>query len=334
MSTQQSRLTTLLIGSAMLALAALAVPQARAGIVLGDAGNYAVLALGGNGSSAQVGDLTINNSGDLAVTGDIGLGAGLPPPTTGGGTGVFQKGFLAGQLYVDPLIINNTNGNSSLSIAPDFYYNGTTTTVTPVSRALQSAVSDAFTYSASYAALPGQTALGNYDFGTGTSKTLQAGVYSATDLNFNGVTLTINGLAGSTFVLNDSGGFNFSQSQIVLTGGIGINDVLFNVTGTGTLVDVNKGSSAFQGTLLAVNRDITLDNLGVKATTDPGSGFFGRVIGSYDLSMKIHSGADVTFQQGSPQPSVPEPSTIVGVLTGLIPIGLVGLLRLRRRRVK
>jgi len=51
--------------------------------------------------------------------------------------------------------------------------------------------------------------------------------------NGNGGTLTLNGAAGSAFVLNISGAFNLGgQAKILLTGGLTVSDVLFNVTGS------------------------------------------------------------------------------------------------------
>ena len=214
-------------------------------------------------------------------------------------------------------------------------------------------MSDAVTRSAFYAALPG-TSLGAYDLGAGNF-TLAAGVYNATDFSFNHTILTITGGATDSFVLNDSGGFDFSQATIVLSGGITANNVLFNVTGTGAGVTVQKSNSTFQGTLLGVSRDITLLDIGagtaagvgagadgIWGTADDNFGFNGRVIGALScpslcttpgitqtadgLQLIIHSGAEVNFPS-PPRQTVPEPSTLATALLGL---ALLGLARVRR----
>ena len=82
----------------------------------------------------------------------------------------------------------------------------------------------------------------------------------------NGAVLTLNGAAGTAFVVNVSGSFSLTNSsQIVLSGGLTTSDVLFNIKGnTGTFQIT--GNSLFQGTLLAYNsatngtqRTLTID---------------------------------------------------------------------------
>ena len=71
--------------------------------------------------------------------------------------------------------------------------------------------------------------------------------------NANGGTLTLKGAAGSAFVLNISGAFNFGgQAKILLTGGLTVSDVLFNVTGSNSTFSIS-GDALFNGTLLAYN---------------------------------------------------------------------------------
>lgn len=106
----------------------------------------------------------------------------------------------------------------------------------------------------------------NLDIGSGTnqvfSNTAFGGKYVMQLSNFvlgGRSTLTLNGAAGSAFVLNISGNFNIGgASQILLTGGLTPSDVLFNVTGnnagqTGALAFEIGGDSVFNGTLLAYN---------------------------------------------------------------------------------
>ena len=68
-----------------------------------------------------------------------------------------------------------------------------------------------------------------------------------------GSTLTLNGAAGSAFVVNITGKFDISgASRILLTGGLTPSDVLFNVRGNNSTFSIS-GNSIFNGTLLAYN---------------------------------------------------------------------------------
>src|SRR5207244_8146512 len=69
----------------------------------------------------------------------------------------------------------------------------------------------------------------------------------------NGGTLTLNGPAGSAFVLNISGAFSLAgNAKILLTGGLTVSDVLFNITGSNSTFTIG-GDALFNGTLLAYN---------------------------------------------------------------------------------
>ena len=71
--------------------------------------------------------------------------------------------------------------------------------------------------------------------------------------NGSGGTLTLNGAAGSAFVLNISGAFNLGgNAKILLTGGLTVSDVLFNITGSNSTFSIG-GEALFNGTLLAYN---------------------------------------------------------------------------------
>ena len=75
----------------------------------------------------------------------------------------------------------------------------------------------------------------------------------------NGAILTLNGVAGSAFVINVSRNFNIGGgAQILLTGGLTPSDVLFNIRGnnagtTGALNFEIGGDAIVNGTLLAYN---------------------------------------------------------------------------------
>ena len=70
----------------------------------------------------------------------------------------------------------------------------------------------------------------------------------------SGGMLTLNGAAGSAFVINVSGAFSLgSNARIVLAGGLTVSDVLFNVTGSNSTFSIG-GDAVFSGTLLAYNK--------------------------------------------------------------------------------
>jgi hypothetical protein len=278
----------------------------------GQAAPFAVFQVGGGGSTAIGND--INNTAIINGLEAIGPYGRLNA----------QKTTVNGQVYLDTQVFNAGNYTKPANMPggqKDFFITGSPQFVVGD---LGQARADARSLSIAAAAAAGQTSLGNYDFGTGSILTLSHGVYSATDFDLNGAILTITGGVNDTFVLNDSGGFGFSQSQIVLSGGITRDNVLFNVTGTGSLADVNKSNSIFQGTLLAEDRNITLDNLGVGNPGD-NSGFYGRVIGADGLTLTIHSGAQVFGPSGTAV--VPAPSSLLLAGSG----GIFGIFLLAAR---
>ena len=72
-------------------------------------------------------------------------------------------------------------------------------------------------------------------------------------------TLTLQGTATDNFIINVSKGFSLSgSSSIVLTGGIQWDDVLFNVTGTGSTVDISGSSNIMSGIVMATQRKVNL----------------------------------------------------------------------------
>jgi hypothetical protein len=144
-------------------------------------------------------------------------------------------------------------------------------------------------------------------------------VLHLTDINLNNGNLTLHGGPNDFMVLDVSGKFIVNGSaSILLTGGIGISNVLFNVTGTGQDVSITGStSSTVGGNLMALSRNITLHD---KSMTGEVIGAFGSPSTSYQVS--ITSG----FQL-----NVPEPSSCV--LAGSALLGLLALAhRLRHKR--
>src|SRR4029077_18674954 len=133
----------------------------------------------------------------------------------------------------------------------------------------------------------------------------------------NGNVLTING-NGHNVVFNYAAGGNPQYGgDVVLTGGLTDDQVLWNYTGTNNLSLNNNASSfplpdAFMGIILAPNAAISLTN----ANLD------GRVFGGDSSDMSIVSGDTIN----SPV-SAPEPSSLALLATGLF--SLLGFVRRR-----
>jgi len=84
----------------------------------------------------------------------------------------------------------------------------------------------------------------------------QTVVLKLQNFTMNGGTFTLQGSATTNFVINVSSQFSLgSRAQIVLSGGVAWDDVLFNVRNTGTDVTVD-GQSKFQGILMANKRTV------------------------------------------------------------------------------
>lgn len=83
-------------------------------------------------------------------------------------------------------------------------------------------------------------------------------VLKLTNFTLNHGTLTLRGSANTTFVINVTNQFSLgSHSQIVLSGGVQWDDVLFNVRGSGT-VSLDS-QSTLRGVLMANNRTVNMD---------------------------------------------------------------------------
>ena len=291
-------------------------------INLGAASPYTVLGLG---STVGIGSQDTVDANQATIVGNVAVGADTNSPTRAG-RGIFQKGFIHGNLYVDTAATYHIEGKN-------FGVTGTTFGTVPAPPPpppvhpnadgrgtfdLRSAVQAAVDASATYA---GGTAIADIN---DRSATLTAGNYRVTNFRLNSDVLTITGGPSASFVLNVTGGFDVSHGEIRLSGGILADNVLFNVTGTGTTVTVHKDDSIFIGTLLAVNRDIIISELGVDSAPGAGPGnpgFLGRIIGALNHELTVHSGAQVTHP---PTSQVPEPPTLLLLGSGLLVGGILG----------
>jgi hypothetical protein len=130
---------------------------------------------------------------------------------------------------------------------------------------LGQARTDALNASATFAALAPTTSVpGNAVNGT---TTVNGGpgvnVLNVTGVKLgNGQTLTLNGPAGSQFVINDSGDLTLNSGKVELTGGLTPADVVFNFTDTSPAIKTSGGmkhESVVNGILLASGVGTTVD---------------------------------------------------------------------------
>jgi hypothetical protein len=216
------------------------------GVDLGEAGpnhhNWAIFSLGG-------GVATDNMSNGAQVFGDIGL-AGHATLDMSGGTKIYGTAY------------RRTTGNVNLS-------NGASITGGVVQGAstdafLNQGVNDAMTASNAAFALSASvgyptTISANSSLSLSGSGTV---VLKLTDFVLSGgAKLTLQGSAGTTFIINVSRNFSLSNgANIGLSGGLSWDHVLFNVRGSGSTVTLSGGSQVMSGILLATNRTVSLEN--------------------------------------------------------------------------
>jgi len=166
-----------------------------------------------------------------------------------------------------------------------------------------------------------------------TAGILDAGgnrVFDTTSVNLNNsTTLTINGSASDFVVINVTDNNPAFNGEIVLTGGITSDHVLFNMFGGnytthtgGPTLTISTNGQVTTGTFLDPNGGMQINH----------STLNGRFFGGDVVNQQIVSGADINAPpSGQGESPVPEPSTVVLALTGFFGIGLS---RLRRFRAK
>jgi hypothetical protein len=128
-------------------------------------------------------------------------------------------------------------------------------------------------------------------------------------------------------LLEDMAGKFYGESGYA---GLTPDQVLFNMyngaalTGGDTLDANNNGNNAHPANIITAD---FLDPNGPVSFVN--TRFIGRIFGGDSVNMQIVSGDTITLP--TPSNAVPEPSTILGALSGLISLGLVALRRRRRR---
>jgi hypothetical protein len=195
---------------------------------LGAAGQFAILDING-------GHLSLGGS---SVVGNIGVGPH--------GTGSLRRDNLNGEVDVDPTATLYHPAGGGVSISGGI-----------VSESMSQAQTDANAASAAYGALTATQTFRNLTASTTINGNGGNNVIAVTSFNFNNKTLTLNGGTDDVFVFNVARDFAFSHSQLVLTGGVTANHVIFNFTRAGSLVGITNGSSVV-GTFLDAHGSLTL----------------------------------------------------------------------------
>ena len=295
-------------------LAAFVLPQAaRAGFVLGDAANFAVL-YEGNGNQLQFNNSNITgNIGIGAVNGTTGQFAGNGPGTITGNIEFFAAN--SGQFSNSGVTINgsvsyNNNGTGGTSNV-----DGDLTSLNNLSQnlGLESGTSLAI------------SAGGSVNASSGTLDGSGNRVFTVSSVSFPNGTFTITGASTDYVVINvpHLGGGPAFNGSIVLAGGITSDHVLFNLdagnyttlSGGDTLTISTNGATT-TGTFLDPNGNIQINH----STLD------GRLFGGDTQNMAIVSGANVV----APTTATPEPTGTVFALGLMMALALVARKKLIR----
>jgi choice-of-anchor A domain-containing protein len=205
---------------------------------LGAAANYVLLGLA-NGT-------VIVDSG-TAVAGDFGYSAG----TTSTNQKLGNDALWLGTAYVHSQV-------ASFQAAANFLPSGGIVTNAAEDARLDQANLDAVAASAYVASLPATETLGDIVDQSVTLGSVDGlhtvHIVDVTSLLMNSDVLHLIGDATDVFVFNVRGDFRFSQSEVLLSGGITAANVLFNFPVGGNYtrnVLVNKSATIFNGTMLA-----------------------------------------------------------------------------------
>jgi len=291
--TMKANFTALVRSLVLLGALQIAFPNAAraaipAGLDLGMDNNFAFIDLGAT---------TLGwNSGPIA--GNVLFGLGLHANLSGGNNGGLTNG---GVLFHD-----------SSAIISGSLQNPVTETLVP-STTTQDAATIAQNVSNFASSLAATQSVGTTISGT-TTITGNGGLNVIDVANITNAKLTLSGTANDFFVFNVSNAVMTNQ-PMTLSGGVSPSNILFNLTGTGTVaVFQTSGGDVSYGTYLATNGGkFQFSNLNLT----------GRL---------INIGGDVQFVSGSSIPAVPEPGTFA--LVGIGAIAFVCAMKAWRRDLR
>jgi len=162
----------------------------------------------------------------------------------------------------------NTQQATTVFLSPSYKNSGPTVESTVVNSVfLNSAWADATSLASSLAAQPATQSLGAITKNTTITETAVGNyVFNVTNISLNHpANLTISAPAGSTVVLNISGSIVLNGGtdggRILITGGLTNDDVVYNLTGTGSVVHTAGGGNGavIQGLILAPNGTVQID---------------------------------------------------------------------------
>jgi len=240
------------------------------------------LGVNNNFAFVDLGATTLGwNSGPIA--GSVLFGLGLDANLSGGNNGGLTNG---GQLFHD----STTNISGALQnpvtqvLVPDSFTQNAATIAQNVSN-----------FASSLAATQTFTTI------NGTTTITGNGGLNVIDVqNIDNAKLTLSGTANDFFLFNVSNAIQTNQ-PMTLSGGVSPENILFNLTGTGTVaVFQTSGGDVSFGTYLATNGGrFQFSNLNLT----------GRL---------INVGGDVQFVSGSMIPAIPEPGVFSLVAIGAI----------------
>jgi hypothetical protein len=206
-----------------------------------------------------------NYANPYGVVGDVAVGTG---------NGSLLKTTVNGKVFIDT------------SATPDVHSDFSATGGIFFGQNLSQDKADVLALSTQIAGMAPTQTFGNITGTTTITRTGALNVISVNSINLTKTSLTLSGNSTDTFLINVTSPtalFVLNNSKILLSGGLTPNHVLLNFPGTGGNLQIYKASSTpvVNGTLLAPQRDITIDNPPV----------VGSFIGS---TINIHSGARAT----------------------------------------
>ena len=266
---------------------------------LGAAADYAVFGLytPPDGTFVNLQNVTV---GSLTIHGDVAVGP-YGTCSFASASDVYGNIYLH---YVSPSAPENASGSGD-----GVFHCGTW-----VNRDLTQANADALS---AYSDAAGRTATQTFGAITASKTIVGNGginVISIASINLaDSQNLLFSGGANDFFIVNVTGGLTLGGGATIGgAGSIGSNDILLNFIGTGTKLTSDVGN-VINGTVLAPYRSVEFHSAN------------GAVLAG-GTELKLMSDATVNYV---PLGSIPEPSTLLALLTG---VGTLGGLLIRKRR--